>query len=235
MPQPFPPSRGSAVPGDEPWEVEIGFGKGRYLLRRAALEPGGRFLGLEIAGEYFRLVARRIVRRRLTNVVLLEGEAQYLAAAVLPLGFARAVHVYFPDPWPKLRHQRRRLFAPDSVDLVRGLLAPEGRLYFATDFLAYGEEVRQLLVSLPGTRVTVREAPWPDGARTNYEAKYIVEGRPILRLEVAFSGASAPHPGASTTCWSPVRGAPAHSTSAMAAHRLHPAAPNRAYALRGIS
>lgn len=194
MPHPFPPSRGSAVPGDEPWEVEIGFGKGRYLLRRAALEPEGRFLGLEIAGEYFRLVARRIVRRRLTNVVLLEGEAQYLAAAVLPRGFARAVHVYFPDPWPKLRHQRRRLFAPDSVDLVRSLLAPEGRLYFATDFLAYGEEVRQLLASLPGTRVTVREAPWPDGARTNYEAKYIVEGRPILRLEVAFSGASAPHP-----------------------------------------
>ena len=128
------------------------------------------------------------------NVVLLEGEAQYLAGAVLPRAFARAVHIYFPDPWPKSRHQRRRLFAPDSLDLVQGLLAPGGRLYFATDFLAYGEEVRRLLESHPGARVVVHEAPWPDGARTNYESKYLVEGRPILRLEVSFTGETAPHP-----------------------------------------
>ena len=185
--EPFPPGGG-------PWEVEIGFGKGRYLLRRAALEPEVRFLGIEIAGEYFRLVARRLVRRHLANVVLLAGEAQYFAGAILPRAFARAVHIYFPDPWPKQRHHRRRLFAPDSLDLVQGLLAPGGRLYFATDFLAYGEEVRQLLVSHPGTQVVVRDGPWPDGARTNYEAKYIVEGRPILRLEVAFSGGAVPHP-----------------------------------------
>ncbi len=186
-PEPFPPAGG-------PWEVEIGFGKGSYLLRRAALEPEGRFLGIEIAGEYFRLVARRIAKRRLPNVVLLEGEAQYLAGAVLPGGFARAVHIYFPDPWPKLRHHRRRLLAPDSLDLVQGLLAPHGRLYFATDFLAYGDAVRRLLISQPGARVTVRETPWPDGARTNYESKYLAEGRPILRLEVDFEGAARPHP-----------------------------------------
>jgi len=182
-----------STPGG-PWEVEIGFGKGRYLLRRAVLEPQGRFLGIEIAGEYFRLVARRVARRRLENVVLLEGEAQYLAAAVLPRGFARAVHIYFPDPWPKLRHQRRRLFAPESIDLVLGLLARKGKLFFATDFLAYGEEVRRLLASHPGARVSVRETPWPDGARTNYESKYMAEGRPILRLEVEFAGEAAPHP-----------------------------------------
>lgn len=191
LPQPFPRAGEAAA---AQWEVEIGFGKGRYLLRRAALEPAGRFLGIEIAGEYFRLVARRVARRRLANVVLLEGEAQYLAGAVLPRAFASAVHIYFPDPWPKLRHHRRRLFAPDSLDLVQGLLAPGGRLFFATDFLAYGEEVRELLVSLPGARVAVHEGPWPDGARTNYEAKYLVEGRPILRLEVAFEGEAVPHP-----------------------------------------
>ncbi len=177
-----------------PWEVEIGFGKGRYLLRRAVLEPGGRFLGIEIAGEYFRLVARRVARRRLENVVLLAGEAQYLAGAVLPRGFARAVHIYFPDPWPKLRHQRRRLFAPESIDLVLGLLVPRGMLYFATDFLVYGAEVHRLLASHPGVRVCVRETPWPDGARTNYESKYMAEGRPILRLEVEFAGEALPHP-----------------------------------------
>ncbi|MEO8274632.1 MAG: hypothetical protein ABI639_00320 [Thermoanaerobaculia bacterium] len=193
------------APGEEPkaspwprageaWEVEIGFGKGRYLLRRAAGETETRFLGIEIASEYFRLVARRVARRRLTNVLLLDGDAQYLAATVLPRGFARAVHIYFPDPWPKSRHLRRRLFAPASLDLLQGLLAPGGRLFFATDFLAYGEEVRRLLLSHPGTSVIVHEDPWPDGARTNYESKYLVEGRPILRLEAVFSPEVVPHP-----------------------------------------
>ncbi|MEO7795096.1 MAG: hypothetical protein ABIV06_10020, partial [Thermoanaerobaculia bacterium] len=124
LPEPFPPADAAAAAGGCAWEVEIGFGKGRYLLRRAALEPQSRFLGIEIASEYFRLVARRVARRGLANVVLLDGEAQYIAAALLPRGFAQKVHVYFPDPWPKLRHHRRRLFAPDSLDLVLGLLAP---------------------------------------------------------------------------------------------------------------
>lgn len=193
--EPFPSRVASGAEEPAPaWEVEIGFGKGRYLLRRAEAEPERRFLGIEIAGEYFRLVARRLARRGLANLVLLEGEAQYLAAARLPRGFAEAVHVYFPDPWPKSRHQRRRLFSPESVDLVLGLLRPGGRLFFATDFLDYGVEVRDLLASHPATVVRVLDGPWPEGARTNYEAKYIVEGRPILRLEVELAGEPSPHP-----------------------------------------
>lgn len=182
------------VPGPGPWEVEIGFGKGRFLLRRAAERGERRFLGVELASEYFRLVARRLRRRALANVALLEGEAQYLLGAVLPRGFAERVHVYFPDPWPKSRHQRRRLFSPTSVDLVLGLLAPGGSLDFATDFLTYGEEVRQLLESYPGARVEVLGAGWPEGPRTNYEAKYVQEGRPILRLTVRLERANGPHP-----------------------------------------
>lgn len=184
----------SLVDGDGAWELEIGFGKGRYLLGRAELEPQRRFVGIEIAGEYFALAARRLVRRRLANLLLLEGDAGYFATALLPRSFFAAVHVYFPDPWPKLRHQKRRLFAADSVDLVAGLVAPGGRLWFATDFLDYGEEVRSLLASYPGARITSRGDSWADGPRTNYEAKYIAEGRPIVRLEVAFDGESALHP-----------------------------------------
>ena len=182
------------VPGAGEWELEIGFGKGRFLLGRAETEPRRRYLGIEIAGEYFALAARRMVRRKLANLLLLEGDAAYFATAELPRGGFAAVHVYFPDPWPKLRHRKRRLFAADSVDLVAALVAPGGRLFFATDFLEYGAGVRELLESYPGATVTVHEAPWPDGARTNYEAKYIAEGRPILRLEVAFAAATPPHP-----------------------------------------
>jgi tRNA (guanine-N7-)-methyltransferase len=187
-----PPPAG--LPG-APWEVEIGFGKGRYLLRRCQESPDRRFLGIELVGEYQRLFVDRARRRNVSNWAALRGEAQYLAAAVLPAGFADVLHVYFPDPWPKSRHHKRRLFDPESVDLVLGLLRPGGRLNFATDFLEYGELVVELLQGYPGLRIARRERPWDDGARTNYEAKYEVEGRPILRLEGVLEVEKAPlHP-----------------------------------------
>ncbi|MGE0641132.1 MAG: tRNA (guanosine(46)-N(7))-methyltransferase TrmB [Thermoanaerobaculia bacterium] len=185
---------GTLLAGDGPLELEIGFGKGRYLLRRAAEDPGRRFCGIEIANEYFRLAARRLVHRRLDNLLLLEGDAAYFATALLPPGRFAAVHVYFPDPWPKLRHQKRRLFSPEAIDLVAGLVAPGGRFWFATDFLEYGAGVRRILEGYPGARVVELEGGWPDGARTNYEAKYVAEGRPIVRLEVAFDAPAALHP-----------------------------------------
>jgi tRNA (guanine-N7-)-methyltransferase len=92
------------------------------------------------------------------------------------------VHLYFPDPWPKSRHHKRRLVDPESVDLVLRLLAPDGVLYFATDFVAYGEEAEAILRAQPGLAVERLTAEWPEGPRTNYEAKYVREGRRIVRL-----------------------------------------------------
>ena len=189
LPSPVPLAE--LMPGDGPWEVELGFGKGRYLLRRAAEDPGRRFLGLEMAGKYFSLARHRMRRRGLENLVLVRGEALFTLAACLPSGFAEAAHVYFPDPWPKSRHQRRRLLDPETVDLVLGLLIPGGELYFATDFLEYGERVASVLESHPDLSVERREAGWPEGPRTNYEAKYVEEGRPIVRLVARLSESGA--------------------------------------------
>jgi len=175
---------GELIPGRKDWEVEIGFGKGRYLLRRAREKPEAGFVGVEVASAYYRLASKRARRRHLENIVLIRGEALYLLAASLPVEFASAVHVYFPDPWPKARHQKRRLFDAETVDLVLGLLSPGGSLYFATDHLDYGTVVYNILKEHPAVEVRVIEELWPDGARTNYEAKYIQEGRPILRLEI---------------------------------------------------
>lgn len=180
LPAPLPLDE--LVPGRGGWEVEIGFGKGRYLLARAAADPERRFLGIEMAGEYEGLFVRRARRRGLANWLSLRGEALYLADAVLPRGFAAALHVYFPDPWPKARHHKRRLFDPQTVDLVLGLVAPGGRFSFATDFLDYGAMVEALLRSYPAVTVERLDGGWPEGPRTNYEAKYVAEGRPILRL-----------------------------------------------------
>lgn len=177
-----------------PWEVELGFGKGRYLLERAAARCDRRFLGVEVASKYYRLALDRARRRGLGNVLLVRGEALYLLSAVLPAAFAAALHVYFPDPWPKSRHQKRRLFDAETVDLVLGLLRPGGELFFATDFLDYGELVAEILAGCPGLRVGRLAGPWPDGARTNYEAKYMAEGRPILRLHGVLEAPPSLHP-----------------------------------------
>ena len=182
------------LPGSGPWEVELGFGKGKYLLERAEAEPENRFLGIEVVSKYCRLLVQRGRRRGLHNLMGIRGEALYLLATALPKGFADTVHVYFPDPWPKRKHRKRRLFDPQRIDLVLGLLKPGGSLLFATDFLEYGEKVRKILAAHPDIDLKIHEGPWPGGARTNYEEKYIQEGRPILRLVATLRpGAESPY------------------------------------------
>ncbi|MCP4654154.1 MAG: tRNA (guanosine(46)-N7)-methyltransferase TrmB [bacterium] len=189
---PRPLDLDALVAGGGPWEVELGFGKGRYLLKRALEHPERRILGIELVSKYHRLLRRRARRHGLSNLLAVRGEALYLLSAVLPTGFAATVHVYFPDPWPKSRHHKRRLFDPETVDLVVGALAPGGELLFATDHLAYGELVCEILQGFPGLTVEPRAQPWDDGARTNYEAKYMREGRPILRLRALLAEDAVP-------------------------------------------
>lgn len=179
---PSPLDLGQLLPGPGPLEIEIGFGKGRYLRRRAIAEPGVRFLGFEIVSKYHSLLANRIVRRQMGNLAVVRAEALYVVATSLPRGVAHRVHVYFPDPWPKSKHHRRRLFDPATVDLVLGLLTAGGSLSFASDFVEYGEAVANLLEEHPSVD-TVRLDAWPEGPRTNYESKYVREGRPIVRVE----------------------------------------------------
>jgi tRNA (guanine-N7-)-methyltransferase len=182
--EPVPLLLDRLLPHRRRWVVELGFGKGRFLLEQARQRPGDGFVGVEVASRYFRLAARRAARRGLDNVLLLRGEALYLLCTHLPRAFADEVHVYFPDPWPKSRHHKRRLFDAESVDLLLGLLRCGGSLYFATDHAEYGDEVEALLREHPGVEVRGPFAAWPDGPRTNYEIKYAREGRQIRRLVV---------------------------------------------------
>lgn len=208
---PAPPDLDALLPGEGPWLVEIGYGKGRYLLGQALENPGWRHLGIEIVSKYWKRMNERAGKRRVGNLVNVRGEALSILATALPRGFAGEVHVYFPDPWPKSRHHRRRIFDPETIDLVLGALAPGGKLVFATDFLEYGGLVRGLLESHPALSVRVHDGEWPDGARTNYEAKFITEGRPILRLEATLKtdpAVSRLHPQGETSlanAWAPGR------------------------------
>lgn len=183
---PMPLNLDSLLDGG-PWEVELGYGKGKFLLQQALAHPERRFLGVEVVSKYQKLLSKRAQSWGAGNLINIRGEALYLLSTVLPRRFADRLHVYFPDPWPKARHHRRRLFDPETVDLVLGVLKPGAELCFATDFLDYGELVMEILDGFPGLTVEPVLEPWPDGARTNYEAKYMEEGRPIIRCVARLS------------------------------------------------
>jgi len=161
---------------------------------RAQQEPEGRFLGLEMAGKYYGILRDRSARRGLRNLLVVRAEASLLLATILPREFASELHVYFPDPWPKSRHHRRRLFDPSNVDLLLAILRPGGRLFVATDHVDYGEVIEASLLGHPSLEIERREEVWEEGPRTNYEAKYVEEGRPILRLEGRRVGPASAHP-----------------------------------------
>jgi len=165
-----------------PLVVELGSGGGRYLIGQAQAHPERDFIAVEQAGEYLNLMAKRVIKRRLTNMRLFRTDAADLIESCFPDECVDEYHIYFPDPWPKKRHHKRRLFTPAFCTEVRRTLAPAGTLFFATDHSGYFEEIQPLLQKT--LNVTAHPEPWedaPDG-RTNYEIKYLLEGRPIFRL-----------------------------------------------------
>jgi len=171
----------SAVFGNEhPVEIEVGFGKGLFLLTSSLRRPEVNFLGIEIIRKYQLFTATRIVKRQLPNVRLVCGDARlFLKNHVAPAS-VQAVHVYFPDPWWKTRHHKRRVFTEAFAAVCERILQPAGRLHLITDVAEYFEVMTQTVAT--ATRLV--QQPLADRAGealTNFEKKYREEGRPIYR------------------------------------------------------
>lgn len=164
---------------DRPVEVELGFGKGRFLLDAAARHPEVNYLGVEWAGKYLRLTLERARRRGLSNLRFVHGDAREFVEFFLPSASVRALHIYFPDPWPKKKHHKRRLLSGSFLAEAARILEPGGRLWLATDHDGYHDAIQEDLLSCHGQLRPV-DAPW-EGARTNYENKFLQGGRPIHR------------------------------------------------------
>ena len=165
-----------------PVEVEVGTGKGTFLLARAAARPELNFLGIEWARAYCEYAADRIRRACLPNVRMLRTEAARFFRAALPAASVWRLHVYFPDPWPKRKHHRRRLIQPGFLRDVRRVLRPGGQLLLVTDHRDYCAHIRRVLAGAEG----FARIGWPamtsqPGERvgTNFERKYIIQGRPF--------------------------------------------------------
>ncbi len=164
---------------DHPVEIEIGIGKGRFLMAAAQARPQVNFIGVEWAAKYLRIAQARSQKRRLRNLRLVRADAREFVEFFVPASSVRAFHLYFPDPWPKKRHHKRRLFNAEFLGEVERALEPGGRLWLATD---HGDYFQAMLEVLAGAeRLGEAAADW-EGVKTNYEEKYLTAGKPIYRL-----------------------------------------------------
>jgi len=173
-----------------PVEVEIGTGKGRFLLAQAAARPDVNFLGIEWSLKYLRVTKDRAARAGLANVRLFRADARHVLQALLPDRSVVRLHVYCPDPWPKKRHHKRRVFSHATLEQMARVLVPGGFLDLSTDVRGYFDEIREMARTVPALQETgdpLFHASEP-GGRTSYEAKYLGAGRVIHRASYARVG-----------------------------------------------
>jgi tRNA (guanine-N7-)-methyltransferase len=166
-------------------EIEVGFGKGLFLLNEGRRRPGTNFLGIEIERKYVLLTADQLARRGAGNVRLACTDACWLLRERVAAGSVATIHVYFPDPWWKKRHHKRRLMTPEFAGLCAVALRPGGRLHFVSDVAEYFAETSAMLEGLE--RFNCLAWPEPHDPRdesdylTNFERKYRKEGRAVYR------------------------------------------------------
>ncbi|MFI7428938.1 tRNA (guanosine(46)-N7)-methyltransferase TrmB [Micromonospora sp. NPDC049836] len=166
-----------------PLVLEIGSGMGDATAAMAAADPDRHYLAVEVHTPGIGNLLDLVERHRLANVRVARGDALDLVRA-LPAGCLDAVHVFFPDPWPKARHHKRRLIQPAHVALLRSRLAPGGTLHCATDWAEYAESMRQTLTADPDL-VDVHGGYPPRPAHrpvTKFERRALTAGREIFDL-----------------------------------------------------
>jgi tRNA (guanine-N7-)-methyltransferase len=172
---------------DHPVEVEVGFGKGLFLVTTAESSPGHNFLGIEVLRGLQLYAATRLAKRQLANAKVACTDARWFFRACIPGQSLRAVHVYFPDPWWKVRHKKRRVFTAEFAADVERTLQPSGKLFIATDVEEYFGVMtglvaeRNQLVEI--SRTVASGIPEPDAILTNFERKARHKGGCVWRAE----------------------------------------------------
>lgn len=168
-------------------EIEIGCGKGKFLLNRASENRQAFFVGIDKEKRWLKRGAERAERRRLENLKFIKGEAAQVLS-LFPLECVSVFHIYFPDPWPKRHHHRRRLLSVDFFRLLHRHLKAKGLIEIATDDTDYFACIKKNIGEMNGAwkkiGETKNERPFPSSVRTNYEQKYHAEGKSLYYLEL---------------------------------------------------
>ncbi|MEQ8849698.1 tRNA (guanosine(46)-N7)-methyltransferase TrmB [Botrimarina sp.] len=181
-----------------PLEVEVGSGKGLFLRRTAAARPEHNFLGIEVAYKYARFAAANLARDGRDNAVMASCDALRVFRELIPDASLEAVHVYFPDPWWKARHRKRRVLNEAFLTDAARTLRAGGKLHFWTDVEEYFQSTLELIDGMrvpqagPARRPLPLEGPYdvPEPPsenhldfRTHFERRTRLEGRPVYRSE----------------------------------------------------
>lgn len=182
-----PPLSGTALFGREaPWEVEMGSGKGLFLSAAAQAAPERNFLGIEVAKKYAAHCAERLVKAGVTNAAMVSGDGLRLFREFLPTAGIAAVHVYFPDPWWKARHRKRRVVNEAFLVDVMRVLVPGGSLHFWTDVEEYYLSALELIAKTPlvgPLAVVEKPAEHELDYRTHFERRTRRNELPVYRSE----------------------------------------------------
>jgi tRNA (guanine-N7-)-methyltransferase len=168
---------------ERPLVLEIGSGMGEAALAMAAADPGRDYLAVEIHTPGVANLLAAVEERGLTNVRVVVGDALELLRDRIPPARLDAIHVYFPDPWPKARHHKRRLVQPAHVALLASRLAPGGRLHCATDDAGYAAAMLATLTA--SSLVNCFESYAPRDERrplTKFEQRAREAGRDVFDL-----------------------------------------------------
>jgi len=167
-----------------PVVLEIGFGMGDATAAIAARKPEVDFIGIEVHPPGVGALLQRIGEQALTNLRIVQHDAVEVLAAMIPTASLAGIHVYFPDPWHKKRHHKRRLIQPDFVATLARHLAPDGTLHCATDWQPYAEQMLEVLSAEPMLANTVDGfAPRPEiRPLTKFEARGLKLGHGVWDL-----------------------------------------------------
>jgi tRNA (guanine-N7-)-methyltransferase len=161
---------------DRPLEVELGAGKGDFIIDRAIHHPERNFIAVELSGVVARVLAVRCGRAGLANLKVVRMDGRTLVNLMLDAESVSAYHIYFPDPWPKERHQKHRLFTPFFVENLARTLVLDGRIHVATDVREYAEMIFRMMEA--GGFIRTDETA--EGCfRTGFGRKFAAAGKPI--------------------------------------------------------
>jgi tRNA (guanine-N7-)-methyltransferase len=169
-----------------PVEIEVGTGKGLFLLNTATARPETNFFGIEIVRKYQLYAATRFAIRKLPNVKTACADAKVILRDCVVPGSVAAVHVYFPDPWWKARHKKRRVFTSDFAADAARVIRIGGRLLIASDVEEYFNVMTAIVRAMPAFAERPEEAelaaPRTDaGFATNFERKALASGGSVWR------------------------------------------------------
>jgi tRNA (guanine-N7-)-methyltransferase len=159
-----------------PLEIEIGAGRGDFILERAARAPERNFLAVELASTIAQLMAVRAGRSGLNNLKVARMDARTLVNLMLPEASVDAFHIYFPDPWPKERHIKHRLFTPWFAASLKRKLRPQAPVFVATDVAEYALAIFALLCECGFVRT---ELAVPGAETSGFARRFRAAGKPI--------------------------------------------------------